>query len=203
MPFSLRLVRSKLLNLSRQGCVGRRESGRGRSGGTTDEIRRGQPTVPPRDRSSGQRLDRGARRGRARTARTRRVDAARALHVRTRAAGEEIDRIAELTGTGASRLDELHDSLRAQPLFRCQPVAQPFNDARGAGRPLLSDECAIAVPTPLVFVLSAAGFEYLDHDGRRLLRLSAPELAAVAEFRKPFSAHTVGTATRRRAARRP
>jgi hypothetical protein len=98
-----------------------------------------------------------------------------------------VDAVAR-AGLEPGALDTFVVELRARRLL--QPSAT-YHRRHSAEQADALDEVAEAHPhdvrlvalTPQVFQLTDRGFELVDHDGRMLLRLDAPELAALSEFR--------------------
>jgi hypothetical protein len=98
-----------------------------------------------------------------------------------------VDRVAASTGRDADAVRHFVDSLQADGVFgpfgsgwevetdRGQAPATPASSLSLGDEPVLLE-------TPLVFRITAAGFECLDHEGRTRTRLSSVELAAVAEL---------------------
>ncbi|MEJ7583616.1 MAG: radical SAM protein [Acidimicrobiales bacterium] len=107
---------------------------------------------------------------------------------------EHLAQIADSCGADVGTLEVLVSALRAQGMIvdhpsstsvhREPPVAVSSSETASPPGP----EDKIVIPTPLVLRLSLTGFEHLDHVGRSQLSLTAVELVAASEFRRPVTA---------------
>jgi len=82
---------------------------------------------------------------------------------------------------------------------RADSAPRPRRDTAAA--PAFPAGDRIILITPLLFRITPAGFDLLDHDGGLRLRLDAAELAIAAEFRVPKTADEALVANRAAAAR--
>ncbi|MFN8641715.1 MAG: radical SAM protein [Candidatus Binatia bacterium] len=104
--------------------------------------------------------------------------------------------IARRAGVSEPRLRELVDRLRGRGLLvAASPTALPAPAAPTAGNGRAhatpTDGVELAVATPQLLRPTPAGFLFVDHEGRTLAALSAPELAAISVLSVP---RTLGAA---------
>ncbi len=101
-----------------------------------------------------------------------------------------VTRASRAAGADPASLEAFVHELRARGLVGrfAPPHALPAADAHPAAAAPRDDEQLVLV-TPVILRLGPAGFEQLDHDGRVRVRLSAGELLAADEFRRPATRH--------------
>jgi Radical SAM superfamily len=104
--------------------------------------------------------------------------------------------IAQVTNSDPAELGAFVGTLRQRTLLIDATAAEHRgnDDAAHALAPVAQDRCftdddILILATPIVFRVTARGYEHLDHDGRLLAQLEAPQFAAAAELGRPIAKH--------------